>query len=48
MQRNHVPARLGEVLDEVEADKARAARNEGGLVRHGLRPLDQDGNSRAL
>ena len=48
MQRNHLPAGLGQVLDEVETDKARAARDEGGLVRHGLRPLDYIGNSRAL
>ena len=39
MQRNHVPTRLGQVLDEIETDKARAARDEGGFVSHGLRPL---------
>jgi len=39
MQRGHIPARLRELLDEVEADKARATGHESGLVRHGLRPL---------
>ena len=40
MQGNNVPARLREVLDEVETDKARAARDKSGLVWHDLRPLD--------
>ena len=34
VERDHIPARLGQVLDEVEADEARATRDEGGLVRH--------------
>ena len=34
MQGNNVPARLREVLDEVETDKAGAARDESGLVWH--------------
>ena len=40
MQRNHLPTVLGQVLDEIETDKARAARDEGGFVSHGLRPVD--------
>ena len=39
---------LGQVLDEIETDEARAARDEGGFVSHGFRPLDYIGNSRAL
>jgi hypothetical protein len=46
MQRNHLPAGLGQVLDEVETDKARAARDEGGFVSHGLRPLNYIGFSK--
>ena len=34
MQSHHVPARLRELLDEVEADEAGATCDEGGFVRH--------------
>ena len=36
MKGYHVPARSRQVLDEVETDKARTARDERGLVRHDL------------
>ena len=38
MQGNDVPARLRQVFDQVETDKARTARNERGLVRHEFTP----------
>ena len=55
MQGNHVPARLREVFDEVETDKAGTARDESGLVRHDLfflalppRRSQTDGERRGL
>ena len=48
MQRGHVPAGLGEVLDEVETDKARATRDERGFVRHAYALLFRGRNSEPL
>src|SRR5215471_3458237 len=36
MQSNHVPSRLREMLDEIETDETRTARDEGGFFSHEL------------
>jgi hypothetical protein len=45
MEGDHIPARLRKVLDEVETDKARAARDESGFVRHDYALMFHGGNS---